>query len=319
MILRVGAMDGLTVDVLTARMTNTTDNMTLIVGGTGKTGRRVAERLQGRGLPTRIGSRSAQPPFDWEERSTWLPALQGATAAYLTYFPDLAIPGAAEAVGELSQLAVDNGVRRLVLLSGRGEEEAQNAERAMQASGADWTVVRCSWFAQNFSEGYLAEPVIAGEVALPVGETPEPFVDADDIADVVTVALTEPGHVGEVYELTGPRALSFAQAIGEIAEATGRPVRFVPVTMDEFAAAMAAQEVPDDVVWLLRYLFTEVLDGRNVEVMDGIERALGRPPRDFREYARRAAAAGHGSAHDAPRACGRGGRSARLRPSGGRP
>ena len=141
----------------------------LVVGGTGKTGRRVAERLGRRGLPVRIGSRSAEPPFDWEDRQTWPSALEGTSAAYISYYPDLALPGAPEAVGALADRALERGVRRLVLLSGRGEDEAQRAERALQESGADWTVLRCSWFNQNFSESFFLEPLAAGELALPAG------------------------------------------------------------------------------------------------------------------------------------------------------
>jgi uncharacterized protein YbjT (DUF2867 family) len=265
---------------------------TLVLGGTGKTGRRVAERLWVRDMPVRVGSRSGEPSFDWEDRATWAPALRGVSAAYVSYFPDLAVPGAPQAVGALADLAVASGVRRLVLLSGRGEEEAQRAERVLQASGAEWTVVRCSWFNQNFSEGYLLEPILAGELGLPVGDVPEPFVDADDIADVAVAALTEDGHAGRVYELTGPRLLTFAEAFEEIARASGREVRFAPVTMDAFASAMADGGVPADLVGLMRYLFTEVLDGRNASLGDGVQRALGRRPRDFRDFARDAAARG---------------------------
>ncbi|MDA4629700.1 NmrA family transcriptional regulator, partial [Escherichia coli] len=175
----------------------------LIVGGTGKTGRRVAERLTARNLPVRIGSRSGNPAFDWEDRNTWLPALNGVKAAYITYYPDLAIPGATETVEAFARLAVDNGVKRLVLLSGRGEHEAQRADKAFQQSGADWTIVRASWFAQNFSENVMLASILAGELALPVGDVGEPFIDANDIADVVAAALTDDRHIGELYEVTG--------------------------------------------------------------------------------------------------------------------
>jgi uncharacterized protein YbjT (DUF2867 family) len=271
---------------------NNSHGTTLVVGGTGKTGRRVAERLQALDRPVRIGSRSGAPPFDWEDRATWAPALQGTTAAYVSYFPDLAVPGAPEAIAAFAAQALEAGTRRLVLLSGRGEEEAQRAEQALAESGADWTIVRCSWFSQNFSESYMLEPVLAGEVVLPAGDVPEPFVDADDIAEVAVAALTQDGHSGRLYELTGPRLLTFADAVAEIARASGREIRFVPVTIEEYAGALAQDGVPDDVVWLLRYLFTEVLDGRNASVADGVELALGRPPRDFADYARRTAAAG---------------------------
>lgn len=264
----------------------------LVIGGAGKTGRRVAERLAARGLPARIGSRTAEPPFDWEDRSTWAPALRGASAVYLTYYPDLAIPGAVDAVRALVARAEANGVRTLVLLSGRGEEEARHAEKVVQASGLDWTIVRASWFAQNFSENYLLDAVLAGEVILPAGDVGEPFVDAEDIADVATLALTEPGHTGQIYEVTGPRLLTFAEAVAEIAAATGRGIRYVQVSPEEYVAALEEQGIPADVIWLVNYLFTTVLDGRNASLTDGVQRALGRPPRDFADYARAAAAAG---------------------------
>jgi len=265
---------------------------TLIIGGTGKTGRRVAARLQERGLPVRIGSRNGAPPFDWDDRATWGPALHGTRAAYISFFPDLAVPGAPEAIAELARVALAGGTRRLVLLSGRGEEEAERAERELIASGADWTIVRCSWFSQNFSEDHLYDHVMAGELALPVGDVPEPFVDAEDIADVAAAALTDDSHVGELYELTGQRLLTFADAATEIGEAAGRPVRVAAVSQQEFAGGLARHGVPADVISLLRYLFTVVLDGRNASLADGVQRALGRPARDFRDYAARAAAAG---------------------------
>jgi uncharacterized protein YbjT (DUF2867 family) len=264
----------------------------LVLGATGKTGRRVLERLNARGVPTRAGSRSAEPPFDWEDRSTWAPAMEGAGSVYVSYYPDLALPGAVEAVGSLAELAVRSGVPRLVLLAGRGEPEAEEAEQAVRDSGAELTVVRSTWFAQNFSEDYMVEGVLSGEVALPAGDTPEPFVDADDIADVAIAALTEEGHVGELYELTGPRLLTFAEAVAEISQAAGREIRYVPVSVEEFTAAAAEQGVPSEIIDLLRYLFSEVLDGRNAHVADGVQRALGREPKDFADYARDAAATG---------------------------
>jgi uncharacterized protein YbjT (DUF2867 family) len=270
--------------------------MTLVLGGTGKTGRRVAERLAERGLLVRIGSRSAEPPFDWEKPDTWATALDGVRAAYVSYYPDLAIPGAPEAVRAFAELAARNGVRRLVLLSGRGEEEAQSAEQALREvgdeAGVEWTIVRCAWFMQNFDENYLLEPILAGEVALPSGNVPEPFVDAGDIADVAVAALTEDGHAGHLYELTGPRLLTMEQAVGEISRATGREIRFVPVTLEEYESVLAEADVPPEFLSFLTYLFGTVLDGHNASTTDGVRRALGREPKDFSDYARHAAATG---------------------------
>jgi uncharacterized protein YbjT (DUF2867 family) len=264
----------------------------LVLGATGKTGRRVVQRLRARGVPTRAGSRTAQPPFDWEDRDTWAPALSGVAAVYVTYYPDLAVPGAPEAVGELARLAREQGVRRIVLLSGRGEEEAQRSEEIVQQAGVDWTILRSSWFDQNFSEGFLLDAVLAGELALPVGAVREPFVHADDLADIAVAALIEDGHAGQLYEVTGPRLMTFGAAVAEIAEATGRELRFETVPMESFGADLGRQGLSDDEAWLVTYLFSEVLDGRNESLADGIQRALGREPRDFSDYVRATAASG---------------------------
>jgi uncharacterized protein YbjT (DUF2867 family) len=265
---------------------------TLVLGGAGKTDRRVVEQLSGRNLPVRSGSRSAQPPFDWEDQATWPAVLRDTAAVYITHYPDLAAPGAAEAIQAFTSLAVGCGVRQLVLLSGRGEPEAQRCEAIVRDAGVPWTIVRASWFAQNFSEGYLLEPLLAGDVALPVGSVGEPFVDADDIADVVVAALTDDRHAGQLYEVTGPRLWTFADAVAEIGRATRRPIRYVTISSEEYAAALRAAQLPADLVALITYLFTEVLDGRNASVADGVTRALGRPPRDFADYLRDAAATG---------------------------
>jgi uncharacterized protein YbjT (DUF2867 family) len=263
----------------------------LVLNGTGKVGRRVVERLTARGLPVRIGSRSGEPRFDWDDRSTWGPVLEGVGPAYISHRLD-AIPGSAETLGSFAELAVESGVRRLVLMSGRGEEESVRGAQAVRASGAELTVLHSTWFAQNFSEDYMLDYVLSGEVALPAGDTPEPFVDADDIADVAVAALTDDRHIGEVYELTGPRLLTFAEAVEEIARAAGREIRYVPVSIEEHEAAAAEQGVPGETIDLLTHLFSEVMDGRNAHVTDGVQRVLGRAPRDFRDYAEAAAATG---------------------------
>ena len=268
-----------------------TTKPTLVLGGTGKTGRRVVERLAARGIPVRVGSRSGEPRFDWDDQATWAPALDGGGRVYVSHYLD-AVPGAAETVGSFADLAVKSGARRLVLLSGRGEEEAERGEQAARDAGAELTVLRSTWFAQNFSENFWREEILSGEVVLPAGEVPEPFVDAGDIADVAVAALTDDRHIGQLYELTGPRLLTFADALREIGQAAGREIRYVPVSIEGYAAAVAEQGVPSDVIDLLTYLFSEVLDGRNAHVADGVQRALGREPTDFGDYARHAAATG---------------------------
>jgi uncharacterized protein YbjT (DUF2867 family) len=265
---------------------------TLVIGGTGKTGRRVAQRLAKQGRPVRIGSRTGTPPFDWHDQTTWSAAVDGVEAAYVTYYPDLAFPGAAEVIASFAQTAVAGGVRRMVLLSGRGEPEAVPSEDAVRESGAAWTVIRASWFMQNFSEHFLVEPVLSGVIALPAGAVAEPFVDAGDIADVAVAALSEDRHSGKTYELTGPRLLTFAEAAKELTRATDRQVSYLPVTPEEYAQEAVAAGVPAEEAEPLAELFTRVLDGHNAHVTADVERVLGRAPRDFADYARDAAATG---------------------------
>lgn len=267
----------------------------LITGGAGKTGKRVDARLKGMGRATRPVSRSSAIAFDWERPESWAKALDGIETAYVTYQPDLAVEGAADVIDAFARLAREKGLRRMVLLSGRGEPGAQRAEAALRESGVPWTIVRASWFSQNFSEGYLLDGVLAGELALPAGPVPEPFVDADDIADVVVASLLDDRHANRVYEVTGPRALTFEQAAGEIAQAIGRPIRYTRVSPEAFAASLKPY-VSEDIMQLLHELFTVVLDGRNIHVMDGVAQALGRPPRDFSAYVRNTAASGVWSA-----------------------
>ncbi len=270
-------------------MTNT--KPTLVIGATGKTGRRVTERIRNAGLPVKAASRTGETHFEWNDQSTWAPALDGAGAAYITYFPDLAFPGAADTVEEFAKLAVAMNVKRLILLSGRGEEGARDAELRIEDSGADWTLVRAAFFNQNFSETFV-ESVRHGVLAMPGGDTTEPFLDAEDIADVVFAALLDDKHIGQLYELTGPRLLSLADAAAELGAAMGRDMQYVPITPAEYAADLAGHGLPAEVAMPIAELINEVLDGRNSYVTDGVERALGRRPRDFADYARAAAATG---------------------------
>lgn len=267
--------------------------ITLVIGGTGKTGRRVADRLVKAGRQVRIGSRLAELPFDWEKQDTWDRVLQGVKAAYVAYQPDLAVPGALEIVETFFDRAIANGVEKLVLLSGRGEVEAEQAERALQATNMDWTILRASWFFQNFSESFFLDPILAGQVALPVVESvAEPFIDVEDIADIAYAALTDPQHSRQLYELTGSKALTFAEAIAEIARTTGREIAFAPISADDYRAELVGQRVPDDYIKLVLYLFATLFDGRNIPLADGVQRALGRSPRNFSDYVRHTAATG---------------------------
>ena len=263
----------------------------LVIGASGKTGSRITANLTQKGYNVRRGSRGASIPFDWEVPSTWAAALEGVSAVYVSYFPDLAFPGAVEKVEALCEVAKDAGVDRLVLLSGRGEHHARLGEEAVRNSGIDFTLIRAAWFAQNFSEGYLRDPVLGGVIAMPGGDVREPIIDIDDIADVAVASLTEAGHSGQLYEVTGPRLMTFAEMAEELSETTGRRIRYVPITFDEFhdgLVQIGGEFIADVFTGIAR----ETLDGRNAYLTDGVQRALGRPPRDFTEFARAALVAG---------------------------
>ncbi len=243
-------------------------------------------------MSVRSVSRSTEVPFDWANQSTWAAALDGIDSAYVSYQPDLALPGAVDAIRAFLLAAKKADVKHVVLLSGRGEEEAEIAEKVLQDSGLDWTVLRASWFMQNFSENYMRDELLSGSLTLPVGPTKEPFIDVDDIADVAVAALTETGHRNKLYELTGPELFSFSDAVSEIARATDKDLSFNSVSYADYEAALREQALPEDVITLLRYLFVELFDGRNASVAHGVEEALGRKPRRFADFARKAAIEG---------------------------
>lgn len=258
----------------------------LVLGANGKTGRRVLERLENNAnVEVRAGSRSAAIPFDWEKPETWQAALKDIDIVYISYQPDLAIPSATTAIQLFSGLATQMGVQKMVLLSGRAEKEAQVCEEIVKTNAKKWTIVRASWFNQNFSESFFLEPILAGYVALPRAEALEPFTDADDIADVIVTSLLNEKHNGQTYELTGPRLLTFKEVIAEIAKASGREIAFQDLTLEEYIQMLREYQVSEDHIWLVNYLFEQVLDGRNSSITNDIEKILGRKAKDFSAYA----------------------------------
>nr|WP_297789449.1 NAD(P)H-binding protein [uncultured Allomuricauda sp.] len=257
----------------------------LIIGGTGKTGRKVVESLELLNQNVRVGSRSSQPAFDWNNEDTWEDALEGVDKMYITYQPDLAVPGAKQSIENLIVLAQQKNLKKVVLLSGKGEREAELCEQVVMSSGLDYTIVRASWFNQNFSESFFLEPIQQGFVALPQADVQVPYVDTGDIADVVVEALLHQEHNGQIYQLTGPTTLSFKEAVAEIAKATHRDIAFTPITIEAYVTDMKEHGVPADFVWLVEYLFTEVLGNPMVsEISNDIEKVLKRKPKSFVEY-----------------------------------
>lgn len=269
----------------------TQDNI-LVIGGTGKTGRKVAQHLTALGHKVRIGSRSASPSFDWEDAATWQEALNGMDKVYITFQPDLAVPGAPEAITALCQMAKKSNVQKLVILSGRGEKEAQHCEQIVMNSGLQWSVVRADWFNQNFSESFFLEPILAGQVALPRTEVKIPFIDTDDTAEIAVKALTDDEYNGQVLEVTGPELISFGDVVSMINHATGREIQLHSIDIDTYVSMMREHGVPESYIWLINYLFTNVLDGRNSSTTNTVEEVLGRPAKRFATYANETAKTG---------------------------
>lgn len=264
----------------------------LVMGAAGKTGRRVKERLENLNIDVRPGSRTAQIPFDWQKPETWAKALDGISKVYITFQPDLAVPTARATIQEFVAQAKKAGVDKLVLLSGRGEKEAESCEKEVVGSGIDFSIVRASWFMQNFSENFLAEGILQGALVVPEVNALEPFVDAEDIADVVVECLFDSIHSNKTYSLTGPELLSFRQGVELISGITNQPIAYMEIPLSSYTEAMRQKGYPEDVIWLVEYLFTEVLDGRNEFLTRDIEDVLGRKPRSFQEYASATATSG---------------------------
>lgn len=267
-------------------------NEILVIGATGKTGKRVAERLEARGLPVRHGTRRSAIPFDWEKPETWQASLAGITSAYVVYSPDLAVPSAYSVIAAFVKVAEEAGLSRIVMLSERNETRAQACEQLIKASSLEWTILQPSWFMQNFSEGGFLESVLAGEVSAPDSGAQEPWVDLDDVADVAVAALLEDGHAGQVYEITGADLLTWTEAVSEISAVTGRAITYKTITPQEFEATLVAAGFPKSDAEFVAVLVAEILDGKNAKTSDGLQRALGREPRSFRQFAETANAAG---------------------------
>ncbi|TDD18304.1 NAD(P)H-binding protein [Nonomuraea diastatica] len=272
------------------------NDITLVLGATGKSGRRVAARLRLHGTQVRAASRSSATRFDWSDPGGWGPALQGVTAAYVVAPP---VPGP---VHEFVAQATAAGVRHLVLLSGRGADtwgdstfglDMRSAEDAVRGSALEWTVLRASNFNQNFTEDIFHAPLVAGELALPAGAVPDPFIDVEDVADAVAAVLAQPGrHAGRIHELTGSRALTFAEAVELISRASGLPISYTEVSPAEYATALVEEGWGVQDAHHVAEMFVLMQRGLMREPTDGIATVLGRAPRIFEDYVVRAAAAG---------------------------
>jgi uncharacterized protein YbjT (DUF2867 family) len=265
-----------------------------VLAATGKSGRRVAAALRSAGHPVRPASRRGEVPFDWHDTATWPAILDRAESVYLVVPED---PGP---VQPFVSAAEASGVTRIVLLSGRAPDtwrgrfgHAMSAgEDALRASGLNWTILQANNFMQNFTEDLFHAPLLAGRLALPIDDIPEPFVDVDDVAAAAARLLVDDTYAGRTYDLTGPTALTFAQAVSTISTATGRPIRYQPLTPDAYATELRAAGLSEAWVTELNGLFSIMREGHTATPTDDIEHLLGRPPTTFTDWVTRTAPTG---------------------------
>jgi uncharacterized protein YbjT (DUF2867 family) len=262
----------------------------LVLGATGTIGRRLTRQLGALDAEVRAASRRGGVRFDWTDSETWEPAVAGVARMWLMAPHEQAVdPG-------FVRLAVDRGVQRIVLLSSggievMGDERLMAAERIVRESGAEWTILRPDWFNQNFDEGFFQPAVVAGELAVPLGEHRTAFVDADDIAAVAAAALTADGHAGRSHEVTGPRALSFPEALEIIGRAAGSSIRYRG-TPEAYREAQAAFGFPAEQTEQEIAAFAALRESGDAQPNAVVRELTGREPKDFEAYAEAAAARG---------------------------
>ena len=263
----------------------------LVTGATGKTGSRIASILEKEGHPVRRGSRSSECYFDWQQPESWVESLANVRAVYICYYPDFAFPGALTVLENFIDQAKSANVEQVVMITGRGESSAQRAEKIILKSGLDATVLRSAWFAQNFSEGSLLAPLMSGVVPMPGDGIAEPLVDLDDFAEVAARVLTEFGHEGKTYEVTGPELINFEQVAEIFSQVLNRSIQYVPITFEQFHREL---EQATDILYadIVTNIARETFDGRNAKVGDGVAQVLHRKPHSFYQFAEKALVSG---------------------------
>jgi uncharacterized protein YbjT (DUF2867 family) len=271
---------------------NIKDRPVLVLGATGKTGSRVAATLSQQGIGVRTAGRhDTDVQFDWDDPTTHATALDGIGAIYL--LSPVMRTDYAPIVSKFLDEAERAGVGHVTYLSayGMGHAPAEVPIRAVELdllsrSALTHSFVRPAWFMQNFSESFLVP--LNDAIAVPNGDGAEAFVDADDIASVAAATLADPAaHAGKSYELTGPEALTVAQAAEIISDAVGRTITYVPIDQDAWIAAMVDAGVPQDYTEILRMLTSTVASGNGSRPNSDVQTVTGRPPISFAEFAKK--------------------------------
>jgi uncharacterized protein YbjT (DUF2867 family) len=260
----------------------------LILGGTGKVGRRLTSALIEAGHNPRPASRHTAVRFDWADESTWPTALAGTDGLFIVG------PGSAtDWSPRLSRLLVaakTAGARHAVLLSARAVEflpggAVDRAEQALRDGPLPWTILRPAHFAQNFTEAMFAPR--DGLIAAPAGTGREPFIDAADIADVAAAVLGRDRYHGTTLDLSGPVAVGFAEAAAALAEAAGMPVRYEDDSDDDHVQRLRAAGTPEGYIEWRMAMLGGIRRGDDAYLSDGVQQVLGRPATSLTAWAAR--------------------------------
>ncbi|MHB8691546.1 MAG: NmrA family NAD(P)-binding protein [Solirubrobacteraceae bacterium] len=276
-------------------MTNASKTI-LVLGGTGKTGTRVARRMTELGHSVRTAARQgADALFDWDDPATHRTAVEGVDRIYL--MAPVMRTRFAPQVSAFLDLAESAGVQHITYLSAYGIELAP-PEVALRAVELDLmervlmthSIVRPAWFMQNFSETFLKP--IDGAIAVPTGDGAEAFVDAEDIAAVAAATLADPSaHAGAQYAPTGPERLTVSEAADAIGSVIRQRVRHIDVDQRAWLDGAIASGVPTEYGEMLLLLTQTIASGAGSRPNDDVKAVTGSPPTGFTEFARRTAAA----------------------------
>ncbi len=263
----------------------------LVTGATGTTGSRVVAALSQHGVPTRQATRTPSSPgqvrLDWADRATYRDALRGVAAVYL--IAPIGVVDPVPLVEPFLEEALRQGVRRVVQLSSSALPEGAPGlgavHRLVRTTMPEWTVLRPSWFMQNFVGQHLvARGVKRGEIVTATGNGKVAFIDAGDIAAVARRALTDDIPHNTEHLLTGPAALSYADAAAILTQQTGRAISHRSVSAEEMMALIAAQGIPAEFAKVLAAMDADIRGGAEDRVTDTVNAVTGRPAHGFRTF-----------------------------------
>jgi uncharacterized protein YbjT (DUF2867 family) len=274
--------------------------LVLVTGATGNVGRQVVRALTERGVPWRGAAQSAEAArrtlgdganvvaLDFNDRSTWGPALSGCGGLFLLRPP--AIANTKETLNPFIDAARAAGVGPIVFLSvaGAGANPLvphHAVEQHLQTEASGWTLLRPGFFVQNCQDAYLRDLREDDRLYVPAGDGLVTFVDLYDVAEVAALAFIDPAaHSGQAYTLTGPEALGFETLAAQLSSVLGRPIRYEPASILGYLGHLRERGLPWAQAGVQTILHVGLRFGQAATVDPTLERLLGRPGRSTTTY-----------------------------------